>query len=191
VLDGHSIFAATVLATDAKRARVRVEAARDLPVVPPVALGLGFPEPKAALEAITLACEAGATSIDLVRCRYSHHAVPSADRIERVLVAAQRQCGRPRRPDIGEPVDLDRWLRRPDPRPAFVATPGAARPDLAMTPQLASQGARVLVGPEGGLSAEETATVTEAGFQPLGLGPWILRTPTAAALAIGRVLRPA
>lgn len=38
----------------------------------------------------------------------------------------------------------------------------------------------VLVGPEGGLTAEEARTAIEAGFTPITLGPRILRTETAA-----------
>jgi 16S rRNA (uracil1498-N3)-methyltransferase len=38
----------------------------------------------------------------------------------------------------------------------------------------------LLVGPEGGISAEETTLATAAGFKPVRLGPRILRTETAA-----------
>ena len=37
----------------------------------------------------------------------------------------------------------------------------------------------LIVGPEGGLSAEEAATATESGFVPVSLGPRIVRTETA------------
>jgi len=42
----------------------------------------------------------------------------------------------------------------------------------------------LLVGPEGGLSAQEIAAAETAGFVPLQLGPRILRTETAALAAI-------
>jgi 16S rRNA (uracil1498-N3)-methyltransferase len=42
----------------------------------------------------------------------------------------------------------------------------------------------LLVGPEGGFTAEEEAAALVAGFAPLRLGPRILRTETAALAAI-------
>lgn len=46
----------------------------------------------------------------------------------------------------------------------------------------------VLIGPEGGLSAEEVALAREAGFQPVSLGKRILRMETAAITAAALVL---
>ena len=189
VIDGVSIHDGTVIAADARSARVRIERRRESPRVPPIALGLGLPDPKATLEAITLACEAGVDTIELVRCEHSHHAVPSMDRIDRVLEAAQRQCGRPRRPDVSGPVPLADWLATDDARPGFVAAP-ALRPIEAHPPDRRI-GARVLIGPEGGLSPTEVDAAVAAGLVPLSLGPWILRTPTAAAVAVGRLLAAA
>jgi 16S rRNA (uracil1498-N3)-methyltransferase len=52
----------------------------------------------------------------------------------------------------------------------------------------------MLVGPEGGLSADEVEAATAAGFTAVGLGPRILRADTAAvagaaivAYAIGEI----
>ena len=38
----------------------------------------------------------------------------------------------------------------------------------------------LLVGPEGGISADETALAVASGYSPVRLGPRILRTETAA-----------
>jgi 16S rRNA (uracil1498-N3)-methyltransferase len=43
----------------------------------------------------------------------------------------------------------------------------------------------LVVGPEGGISGEELAVLTEAGAIPVRLGPSVLRTSTAAAVALG------
>ena len=45
----------------------------------------------------------------------------------------------------------------------------------------------LVVGPEGGLSDRETALLTEKGFHPAYLGPFVLRTETAAIYAIAAV----
>jgi 16S rRNA (uracil1498-N3)-methyltransferase len=43
----------------------------------------------------------------------------------------------------------------------------------------------LLVGPEGGIAPDELAAVTDAGAVAVRLGPTVLRTSTAAAVAIG------
>ena len=42
----------------------------------------------------------------------------------------------------------------------------------------------LLIGPEGGLSEHEVQFACKHGFQPLSLGPRILRTETAAITAL-------
>jgi len=43
----------------------------------------------------------------------------------------------------------------------------------------------LVVGPEGGIAPEEIAALTEAGAVAVRLGPQVLRTSTAAAVALG------
>lgn len=51
---------------------------------------------------------------------------------------------------------------------------------------LPAQGDLVLVvGPEGGIAAEECDVLISAGAEPVRLGPFVLRTSTAAAVALG------
>ncbi len=43
----------------------------------------------------------------------------------------------------------------------------------------------LIVGPEGGIADEEIAALSDAGATPVRLGPTVLRTSTAAAVALG------
>jgi 16S rRNA (uracil1498-N3)-methyltransferase len=45
-----------------------------------------------------------------------------------------------------------------------------------------------VVGPEGGLAAEEVAALQALGYQPVGLGDAILRVDTAAVVVAARLL---
>lgn len=109
-------------------------------------------------------------------------------RWERIVREAARQCRRPDIPAVGEIVPLAGAL-------------AACREELKLLlwEEESEQGVRellesvpppasvaILVGPEGGLSAEEAAQAAAAGFIPVSLGPRILRTETAglALLAI-------
>jgi 16S rRNA (uracil1498-N3)-methyltransferase len=64
----------------------------------------------------------------------------------------------------------------------LVLAPGAEKP-LARQPYN-SQGFRLLIGPEGGLSEGEIHQANESGFTSCSLGPRILRTETAAISSI-------
>jgi len=57
----------------------------------------------------------------------------------------------------------------------------------ALRPLMRDSAARValVVGPEGGLSAEEVDALVAVGAAPVSLGPSILRTETAAVVALG------
>jgi len=46
----------------------------------------------------------------------------------------------------------------------------------------------ILIGPEGDFAPEEIAAACEAGFKPAGLGPRVLRSETAAAVALAAVM---
>jgi 16S rRNA (uracil1498-N3)-methyltransferase len=117
----------------------------------------------------------------------------SAERAERrathwqaVAVAACEQCGRNQVPSVGAVLPLDRWLAR---LPA--AGDGARR--LLLTPRADARlrdlepprhPVILLAGPEGGFTQEEEAAARRSGFVPLGLGPRVLRTETAAVAAL-------
>ncbi len=46
----------------------------------------------------------------------------------------------------------------------------------------------VLIGPEGGMSAKEAERAATAGFHPVSLGPYILRTETAALAVLSMIV---
>jgi 16S rRNA (uracil1498-N3)-methyltransferase len=60
----------------------------------------------------------------------------------------------------------------------------ADRP-LAQVPLAEATSIVLVIGPEGGISAEEVDALTDAGAAVVRLGPTVLRTSTAAAVALG------
>jgi 16S rRNA (uracil1498-N3)-methyltransferase len=56
---------------------------------------------------------------------------------------------------------------------------------LAQLPLAEANSIVLVIGPEGGISAEEVDALTDAGAAVVRLGPTVLRTSTAAAVALG------
>ncbi len=102
-----------------------------------------------------------------------------------LAIAACEQCGRNRVPAIHPVISMSQWLAQ------LPTTPQSLR--LLLTPQAATKFGdldkplgqiELLVGPEGGFNPDEQNAAVACGFVPLTLGPRILRTETAALVAI-------
>ena len=186
VLDGVAAHRAVVEHVDDKSCIVRCIGLRDHVPTMPLELWLGLPDPTAALASITAACELGATRVVLVRCKFSPSAVPSTERIARVVRAAQRQCGCPRAPEIEGPLALAELIgRTPSPLGAFA---WERLRDETGEPALGPDTVRrLLVGPEGGLEDSEAEACRARGMLAISLGPWTQRTETAVAAGLARL----
>ncbi len=102
-----------------------------------------------------------------------------------VVIAACEQCGRNRIPPLEDIQDCLPWLgsdAAASAGPRFLLDPEGA---LGLAEVPAPQGpVLLLAGPEGGFDPVERRAALQAGFQPLRLGPRILRTETAALAAL-------
>ncbi|MAM57174.1 MAG: 16S rRNA (uracil(1498)-N(3))-methyltransferase [Salinicola sp.] len=98
-----------------------------------------------------------------------------------VAVSACEQCGRASVPTIHSPRPLAEWLGERDEALRLVLHPAT---DDSWQQADSVESAALLIGPEGGLSATEVDIARRAGFQPLTLGPRILRTETAPVVAL-------
>lgn len=105
-------------------------------------------------------------------------------RWQRVAREAAQQSGRAAVPEIAPPREIGAW--RPDDRDGLlICFWEEERRGLATRlPAGPCPRATVVVGPEGGLTAEEVRGLTDAGALVAGLGPRLLRTETAGAVAV-------
>jgi 16S rRNA (uracil1498-N3)-methyltransferase len=103
------------------------------------------------------------------------------ERMIAIVAAAARQSGRSATASVTGPVPIAEALTAASVcERRWVAVPGAAPPVVgSVPPRLA-----VLTGPEGGLTEGEVARATAAGFDPVGLGPFVLRAETAPIVAV-------
>ncbi|MBO9495054.1 16S rRNA (uracil(1498)-N(3))-methyltransferase [Thalassotalea sp. G20_0] len=137
--------------------------------------------------AIQKATEAGVTGITPLwseRCEVKLNAERLDKRVkhwQQVAISACEQCGRNIVPTIHTPVKLEDWLTTRGTELNFVLH-HRTREKLSGFAQ--PESVSLLIGPEGGLTAQEIELAEGHRFNPLALGPRVLRTETAPVVAI-------
>lgn len=113
------------------------------------------------------------------------------DRWRRIIAEAAEQAGRGRLPELRPPVALEDALRdAPTYARAIIpweaAEGGGIRAALAGLPP--APAVALFIGSEGGFDPAEIEAARAAGLMPITLGPRILRTETAALVAVALAL---
>ena len=131
--------------------------------------------------------ELGATLLQPVvyaRSEYEpRKAAPRIERWRRLVAAACEQSHRARIPELREPVPFEALLAVDLPR-RWVAY---ERPTGQGNPSLSAQGIAFTSGPEGGITDGEYDSLRRAGWEPVSLGPVILRAVTAPVALLGAI----
>jgi len=100
---------------------------------------------------------------------------------QQIVISACEQSGRCRVPEILPIQTYSDWLTNLDESAVFglVMDPYAKHKLQTATPPPANQPIYLLVGPEGGLTAQEVEQACQKGLTAIQLGPRVLRTETA------------
>ena len=173
----------------------RVLDRRTIPApTPRVTVVQALPKSDRAELAIELATEAGADSFvawQSSRCVARWDGKARVDkglrRWRAVAKSAARQSRRAYIPEISGVVstkELVESVRDIESTPVLVLHESATQP-IAEVPLADAEALLLLVGPEGGIDDEELAALSGAGATVVRLGPTVLRTSTAAAVALG------
>ncbi|WP_330985473.1 MULTISPECIES: 16S rRNA (uracil(1498)-N(3))-methyltransferase [Enterobacterales] len=101
---------------------------------------------------------------------------------QKIAIAACEQSGRNVVPEIRPAMDLEAWCAEEESGLKLNLHPRASA--SINTLPLPVERVRLLIGPEGGLSAEEIAMTARYQFTDILLGPRVLRTETTALTAI-------
>ena len=179
---------------DGLRARVlkrwSVAAAR-----PPVTVVQALPKSERSELAIELATEAGADAFlawQAARCVATWQGARVDKGLRRwraVARSAARQSRRAHVPTVEGVLSTAELTQRVRDEVAAGATALAlhesATDSLTTIDVGRASSLLLVVGPEGGIAPDEIAALTEAGAVPVRLGPQVLRTSTAAAVALG------
>lgn len=104
-------------------------------------------------------------------------------RWQEIAISACEQCGRNEVPPVVPIADLPQVLAvlPADSGARLLLSPHGGVPLRSLPPV---QSAVLLIGPEGGLTAEEEDLARSYGFQAVQLGARVLRTETAAMAAL-------
>ncbi|MVU81555.1 16S rRNA (uracil(1498)-N(3))-methyltransferase [Nocardia sp. ET3-3] len=194
--DGHGILADSEVVAAAKdRLELKVLSKRVAePWTPQVTVVQALPKSDRSELAVELMTEAGADAIvpwQALRC-VSNWEAKARKGVEKWRAAAKQAARQSRRayiPDVAElhtTRELLELVRTAKANGAVVAAlheSGESR-----LTELSFDGVPeviLIVGPEGGLDDSELKSLTEAGADAVLLGPTVLRTSTAAAVALG------
>jgi 16S rRNA (uracil1498-N3)-methyltransferase len=172
----------------------RVVARRVVPEpTPTVTVVQALPKSDRSELAVELATEAGADALvawQAARCVARWVGQAKVDkglrRWRAVARAAARQSRRAHIPPVSGVVSTTELVERIRATATTVLVLHESATDLLTEVPLAQADSLMLViGPEGGIAAEEIAALTDAGAHVVRLGPTVLRTSTAAAVALG------
>lgn len=146
-------------------------------------------------EVIRKCTEAGVSKIIPV---VSDHSVVRIDsgqgparqsRWQRIAREAVQQSGSPTPVQVHEPVSVDELgsFEEPDSLRLFLHQEPLEQQTLHRYLAASPSRVSIVVGPEGGLSTREVRLLQGKGFLPVYLGPYVLRTETAALYAVAAI----
>jgi 16S rRNA (uracil1498-N3)-methyltransferase len=105
------------------------------------------------------------------------------DHWEGVIESAVQQCGRIDGVRLNHPIHLEKWLDQKKEGLCLAALVSSQENPIKSL-QFAPSHVLVLIGSEGGFSLEEELLMKEKGWLAWQLGPRVLRTETAAVVAL-------
>lgn len=187
------------LITAVSKTKVAVFLEQLIASTPPIGLrthlGLGLSRGERMDFAIQKATELGVTEISplfTARSEVKLNPERAAKRLthwQKIAVSASEQCGRLTIPEIHSPILLVDWLTEissidssKTPGLARFVFDGSGKPLQADSSPLNS--IALVIGPEGGLTADEVGLCEQTKFNKVRLGPRVLRTETAPLAAL-------
>lgn len=184
-------FAARILRIEPRGVHVRIGSAHAADRESPLTLTLvqGLAAADRMDYAIQKAVELGVHSIQPVTTERSVARLDAARAAKRavhwrqIAIAACEQCGRNHVPRLHPLLGFGAWLAASSEASLrLLLAPDGELTFAALAPP--SGPVEILVGPEGGMTPEETTAALRHGFRTLRLGPRILRTDTAGPAAV-------
>ncbi|WP_035985319.1 16S rRNA (uracil(1498)-N(3))-methyltransferase [Leptolyngbya sp. KIOST-1] len=189
-LDGRGQQWVASLTTESDWAAIAPMATAMPTLLAPITLAIALPKGGGFDEVVRQTTELGVTTLQpVISDRTLHQPNPKKlERWQRIATEATEQSERLLRPQILPPLPWRDYVQRPPEGYRWICVARGEAPHLLTVAQASDPAvaAAIAVGPEGGWTAAEVEGAIAAGFQPVSLGPYVLRAVTAplAALAL-------
>ena len=190
---GGRMGAGRIVKLDTEALELEVALGEEPPAKLPLTLLLALPRPKALDRCLQSAAALGVARIVLLNAWRVEKAYWASPKLDEAHLREQLLLGLEQSRDTVLPeLHLARlfvpFLEKELPALAegarkLIAHPGAEAP----CPRGLDAPAILALGPEGGWIASELESFARAGFEPVSMGPRVLRTETALAALIGRL----
>ncbi len=120
--------------------------------------------------------ELGVAKITFIECNRTERNKLNLERMQKIAVAAIKQCKRPWLPQIEGVISFEKYINQELIGDKIIAYCEATEYIKLDT----KKSATILIGPEGDFSENEISLAVSKGFEPLLISKQILRTETAA-----------
>ncbi len=188
--DGQDYFA-EVKEIAKTRFSLLVHAKRRNPAIPgtPLVLGIALLKGDPMDRVLQKSVELGVSKIVPLHTRYSERKLDvtrwqkKTRHWQGILRASALQCGRAEWPELAVPTAFSELLTMPA-EERWIFSPAHSSPSSSYSERRHASSLILLVGPEGGFSAQESAAALAAGWRKQSLGKRILRADTAAIAAL-------
>lgn len=185
-------YTATLSLIDKKRAcaEIKTFTPREVELPYSVTLAQALPEGSKLDWIIEKAVELGAAAIQPIaaqRCVVrlsSDRAAKKMEHWQGIIASAAEQSGRNRLPHLTEPANFHDWIGCQNLHRRILLTPRAEQSLSDWARHHPPQALALLIGPEGGFTADEENAALNHGLLPLSMGPRVLRTETAGLAAL-------
>ncbi len=160
------------------------------PASPRVEIAMGFIRPQRLEWALEKATELGAAGVHLIRTGHSGYFSDNRERFNKILRQAMKQNLRYHLPELHLYPSLADFLKTlPSARIKCMAVDPHSPPLTHFLEGWDREKPLLyLVGPEGGLSDNETALLSAAGFSDVSLGAYRLRAETAVIAGLSLLM---
>ncbi|MBI4178084.1 RsmE family RNA methyltransferase [bacterium] len=184
--DGRSRLTCRV-AMAGKNLKLKVAAVEALVDLRSISLAVARIETDRFSSAVSAAAQMAVREIFAVECERADRKPLALDRLKRVAREAAKQVGCPFLPDIRELRSVHELAAVAKGKTAFLLDPLAPQTLIECLPMDIDPGTGLLliVGPVGDFTAQEKQTLQAAGARPAQLCGEILRSETAAVVALG------
>lgn len=129
------------------------------------------------------ATEIGIDTITPLICHHSERKKTKHERSLKVLIAAMKQSLKAYLPQLNADTPFTQIINVPFNGAKYIAYVDFENPEQLKKHLPKDQDTLILIGPEGDFSETEVALAEQNGFKKIGLGPYRLRTETAALAA--------